>query len=174
MIQKTVKRSGQTYTLICEGYDKDTRLCLDGVYAEKVYFNSKYNMYYAPFETKDGAYWMMVYNRKLYFTKAIHGTSEEDFSRDVAKSAFSFPLAFLFLTLAYLIPIIVAMTLSMVVTKQDGDIFVVLATCGMMIFSLFNLFPVASIPVRRKLSMFSLIAVLLSWAIFLLNYWAIS
>lgn len=173
MIQKTVKRNGQTYTLICEGYDGDTKLCLDGAYAEKVYYNPKYNMYYAPFETKDGAYWMMVYNRKLYFTKAIHGTSEEDFSRDVAKSAFSFPLALLFLTFAYLIPIIVAMTLSMVITKQDGNIFVVLGTCGAMFFLLFNQFPVASIRVRRKLSMFSLTAVLLSWAIFLLDYLAL-
>ena len=51
MIQKTVKRNGQTYTLLWEGYDRDTKLGLDGVYAEKVYFNSKYNMYYAPFET---------------------------------------------------------------------------------------------------------------------------
>lgn len=174
MIQKTVKRNGQTYTLLWEGYDRDTKLCLDGVYAEKVYFHPKNNIFYAPFETKDGAYWMFVYNQKLYFTKAIHGTSEDNFEKDVVGHAYPLFFSILYLLFAILVPTVIAATLTiLLVPKQDTNTYVFLASCAVFDYLIFNLSPVASKKVRRKLSLFSMVGILLIWAIFLLNYWAI-
>ena len=122
---KEVKISNILFTVEVAETSNGINIFVDKHEAEKIYRDTKRELWYASFSMKDLHFWIIVKKDKIQAVPCISGTSEQNFIQDYLTRAYSGLWEFIFTLLGIFIPSIAIALFAYAKNIALADSFVV-------------------------------------------------
>ena len=144
--------NGKQYVLTTATDEGKNWVAVNGIPAEKVYYNHKIRTHFAAFSFSEGNFWFTVYNNKPRLLPTKGSLNEESFLKEFGKKAFPFPLSVLYVLFVLALPTICG-SLLVPNLKSLYLLFLCVATFYYLVI---NQVPLASRKVRRIMTLWNL------------------
>ena len=152
---KIYKKKGNTYNLAYSNEGEKIVLSMNGVAAEQTWYDSIKKIWFAPFETKEGNFWVVLSGQRLYLINGGDSMTEEDFRRNYLADVYSAMVAKLYSMLLIWIPAIAYWYVDFVYGEGTIGLFAPLvAAIGHFWFTLMRTY--ICIPVKKRKILFHL------------------
>ena len=160
-----MKRKGKEFevTASIDESGKVTSVSLNGCVSENISYSETYKVYFSAMNFDGENYWVSVYRNKPHLCIGGDSMTEEDFVRDYAPPAFNSIETLIIGLLGVILPNLAVIMYS-ATRYPDSSImpYVVMLSCGMIIFNTINKIPAGSRANRRKICFLSVLSAVAS------------
>lgn len=104
MYSRKIKIKGQEYVLMSQIDEGVKQVFVNGVPAKNLYYNSEFNVHFAPFSFPEGNFWFTVYKKQPRLMKTQGELTEKAFIEEYAKPAYNSLFMVLYTIFCLLVP----------------------------------------------------------------------